>query len=90
MYDYDVKSPNLPFYGGREQYGDEFSFLFLKLNKILKNSTPGKSPTFDILSGSKSGVQIDAIKFERTQIPFFYRRFHCRRRPFLLKVPITE
>ena len=25
-------------------------------------------------------VQIDAITFQRTQIPFFKRRFHCRRR----------
>ena len=34
-------------------YEDEFSFIFLNLNKIRKNSTPGKSPAFDILSGSK-------------------------------------
>ena len=63
-------------------YDDEFSFLFLNLNKILKNSTPGKVACIWHIER----VQIDAIKFERTQIHFFfffYRRFHCRRRPYL-------
>ena len=41
LHDYDVKPPNLPFYGGRG-HDDEFSFLFLNLNKILTNSTPVK------------------------------------------------
>ena len=48
-------------------YDDEFSFLFLNLNKILQNSTPGNVAC--ILHIEK--VQIDAIKFERTQIHFF-------------------
>ena len=48
-------------------YDNEFSFLFLNLNKILKNSTPGKVTC----SWHIEWVQIDAIKFERTQIPFF-------------------
>ena len=34
-------------------YDDEFSFLFLNLNKILKFQLQEKSPAFDILSGSK-------------------------------------
>ena len=46
---------------------DEFSFLFLNLNKILKNSTPGKVACIWHIER----VQIDAIKFERTQIHFF-------------------
>ena len=45
---------------------DEFSFLFLNLNKILKNSTPGKVACIWHIER----VQIDAIKFERTQIHF--------------------
>ena len=46
---------------------DEFPFLFLNLNKILKNSTPGKVAYIWHIER----VQIDAIKFERTQIHFF-------------------
>ena len=49
-------------------YDDEFSFLVLNLNKIFKNSTPGKVACIWHIKR----VQIDAIKFERTQI-------HCRR-----------
>ena len=61
-------------------YDDEFSFLFLNLNKILKNSNPGKVACFWYIER----VQIEGIKFERTQIHFFYRRFHCHcRRPCL-------
>ena len=48
-------------------YDDEFSNLFLNLNKILKNSTPGKVACIWHIER----VQIDAIKFERTQIHFF-------------------
>ena len=63
--DYDVEPPNLKFYGGRGHTTNEFSFLFLNLNKILKNSTPGRLHI--------ERVQIDAIKFERTQNSFFFR-----------------
>ena len=42
LHDYDVKPPNLPFYGGSGHATTEFSFLLLNLSKILKNSTPGK------------------------------------------------
>ena len=52
-------------------YNDEFSFLFLNLNKILKNSSPGKVPCI----WNIEQVQIDAIKFERTQIHFFTNVF---------------
>ena len=51
----------------------------LNLNKILKNSTPGKVAYIWHIER----VQLDAIKFERTQIHFFCRRFHGRRRPCL-------
>ena len=54
-------------------YDDEFSFIFMKANNILKNSTPGKVACIWHIER----VQIDAIKFDRTQIHFFYRRFHC-------------
>ena len=52
-------------------YDDEFSFLFLNLNKILKNSTPGKVAYLWRIER----VQIEAIKFERTQILFFTNVF---------------
>ena len=45
-----------------------FFFLFLNQNKILKNSTPGKVACI----WHNERVQIDAIKFERTQIHFFF------------------
>ena len=48
-------------------YDDEFSFLVLNLTKIFKNSTPGKV----VCIWHIERVQIDAIKFEKTQIHFF-------------------
>ena len=48
-------------------YDNEFLFLFLILNKIFKNSTPGKVAYIWHIEG----VQIDMIKFERMQIHFF-------------------
>ena len=63
-----MKPPNLTFHRGRGwTYDYEFSFLCLNLNKILKNSTPGKVACIWHIER----VQIDAIKFERTQIHFF-------------------
>ena len=38
--DYAVKLPNFTFYGGRKQATRKF-ILFLNLNMILRNSTPG-------------------------------------------------
>ena len=61
---------NLPtwrFMEDRWTYDDKFSFLFLNLNKTLKNSTPGNVACIWHIER----VQIDAIKFERTQIHFF-------------------
>ena len=46
-------------------YDDEFSFLFLNLNKIRKNLTPGKVTGVSHIER----LQTDAIKFER--IHFF-------------------
>lgn len=43
-HDYDVNPPNKAFYGGLARrtwtYDNEFSFLFLKLDRLLKNSSP--------------------------------------------------
>lgn len=43
-HDYDVNPPNEAFYGGLAgrtwTYDNEFSFLFLKLDRLLKNSSP--------------------------------------------------
>ena len=46
------------------------------MDKALKNSSPGEVAYIWRIDG----FQIDAIKFERTQIPFFLWCFHCRRR----------
>ena len=64
-------------------YHDEFSFLFLILNKILKNSTPGKV----VCIWHIERVQIDAIKFERMQM-YFLATFSLLSSLSLLKVPI--
>ena len=48
-------------------YDDKLSFLYLNMDKVVKNSTPRKlAYIWRIVR-----FQIDAIKFERTQIPFF-------------------
>ena len=47
-------------------YDDELSFLFSNLNKILKNSTPGKFTCIWHIER----VQTDTIMFERTKIHF--------------------
>ena len=52
------------------------NFLFLNLNKILKNSTQGEVACIWHIER----IQINAIKFEGTQIHFFWRRFHWFRR----------
>ena len=48
--------------GGTWTYVGDFSFLFLNLDKVPKNSTPEKVAS--ILQTER--VQIDARKFERT------------------------
>ena len=86
LHDYDVKLPNLTFYGGRGHTMTNFPSSFLNLNKILKNSTPGNVACIWHIER----VQIDAIKFERTQIHFFVR-FHCRRcRPCLMSLVVKR
>ena len=45
---------------------DKFSLLYLNMDKALKNSTPGKVAYIWRIER----FQIDAIKFERTQIDF--------------------
>ena len=45
-------------------YDDKFSFLYLNMDKVLKNLIPGKVAYIWQIER----VQIDAIKFERTQI----------------------
>ena len=45
----------------------QFSLLYLHMDKALKNSTPGKVAYIWRIER----FQIDAIKFEKTQIHFF-------------------
>ena len=45
-----------------------FSLLYLNMDKALKNSSPGK---VTYICGIER-FQIDAVKFERTQIHFFF------------------
>ena len=61
---------------------DKFSFLFLNLNKILKNSNPWKVACFWHIER----VQIDEIKFKRAQIHFL-PTFSLLSSSSLLKVP---
>ena len=63
-------------------YDDELSFLFSNLNKILKNSTPGKFTCIWHIER----VQIDTIMFERTKIHFL-STFSLPSSSSLLKVP---
>ena len=71
LHDYDVKPPNLLFYGGRGHNDDKVSVIVLNLNKIFKNSTPGKVACIWHIER----VQIDTIKFERMQTNFFTDAF---------------
>ena len=41
LFDYDVKLPNFMFYGGSKQATDEILLLFLNLDLVPWNSTPG-------------------------------------------------
>ena len=83
MYDYDVKSPNLPFYGGREYTTTNFPSFFCDLNKILlKEFNSRKSRlhlTFRAGPNWRDKVWKNANSFS---FFFFYRRFHCRRRRY--------
>ena len=48
-------------------YDDKFSFLYMNMDKALKNSTQGKVAYIWQIEW----LQIDVIKFERMQIHFF-------------------
>ena len=63
-------------------YDDELSFPFSNLNKILKNSNPGKFTCIWHIER----VQIDTIMFERTKIHFL-STFSLPSSSSLLKVP---
>ena len=52
-------------------YYVNFSLRYLNMDKALKNSTPGKVAYIRRIER----FQIDAIKFERTQIHFFHDIF---------------
>ena len=53
LHDYDVKPPNLTFYGGRAHTTTNFPSPFWTWIKSLTIQLQEKSPAFDILSGSK-------------------------------------
>ena len=75
---------NLLIWRSIEDVGIRQQFLpLLILNKILKNSPPGKVACIWHIER----VQIDTIKFERTQIHFLVT-FSLPPSPSLLKVPI--
>ena len=76
LHDYDVKPPTTT----------NFPSSFFNLNKILKNSTPGKVAC----NWHIERVQIHPIKFERKQIHFFSDVFTAAVVVALLKVPIIE
>ena len=42
LHDHDVKMLNFMFYRGRKQAATKLSFLFLNLDEVLRNSTPGE------------------------------------------------
>ena len=63
-------------------YDDELSFPFSNLNKILKNSNPGKCTCIWLIER----VQIETIMFERTKIHFL-STFSLPSSSSLLKVP---
>ena len=67
LHDYDVKTPNFMFYGGRIKTSDvEFFFLSLNLSAVSKNSSPRK---FAYIWHFQQ-IGINATKFEKTQIRF--------------------
>ena len=84
LHAYEVKPPtHLMHYIWRTwTYDDELSFPFSNLNKILKNSYPGKFTCIWHIER----VQIDTIMFERTKIHFL-STFSLPSSSSLLKVP---
>ena len=98
-----MKLPNLTFYGGRGPTTTNFPSSFWTWIKSFKNSTHilsqprpqafyppifwGKSPGDEV---DIEQVQIDAIKFDRTQILFFLPTVSLPSPSSLLKVPNLE
>ena len=73
LHDYDVKPPNLTFYGGCGHKTTNFpSSFWTWRTEIRKNSTPGKVACIWHIER----VQIGALEFERTQI-LFLTTFSC-------------
>ena len=70
---YNVKPPNLTFYGGHEYATRNFPFSFWTWIKSLRIQLQEKTTAFDI----------DAIKFEKTQFHFLPTFICGRRRPCL-------
>ena len=66
LHDYDVNS-QCDVLWRTWTYDERCSFLYLNMDIALKNSTPGK----DAYIWRIERFQIDAIKFEKTQIHFF-------------------
>ena len=74
LHDYDMKPPNACDVLWRTRtYYDKFSLLHLKMDKALKNSTPGKVAY--IWRIERFQIHVDTIKFERTQIHLFSNVF---------------
>ena len=70
LHDYDVKMPNLTFYGDvkKRPSDDEISFLSLKQGMVLRNST--QEGFACILTIESKWLGIVAMKAKRTQIHF--------------------
>ena len=65
-------------------YEDKFSFLYLNMDKVLNNSTPGKVAYICRIER----FQIDALKIERTQTHFLLMFSLPSSSLSMLKVPI--
>ena len=79
LHDYDVKPPNLTFYGGRGHTTTNFPSSFWTWIKSLRIQLQEKSPAFDILSGSKQ----TRLSLKEHKLIFFFfltGAFHYRRR----------
>ena len=76
LHDYDMKPPECDVLWRTWTYDDRLSLLYFNMDNALKNSTLGKVANIWRIER----FQVDAIKFERTQIHFFSNVFHCRRR----------
>ena len=77
----DVQPPNATFYGGHRHTMNTFPVCIWTWIKPIENSTPGRAA----YNWRIEWFQIDAIKFERTQIHFFVI-FSLLSLSFLLKV----